>query len=84
MIQTSQLYDALTTQAARLEALIAAGRALIAPDSLPSVLQRITETVQSMLDIRLCSVMLLNEKGELELSAVSGRASIIPSAPPST
>ncbi|GIX44346.1 MAG: hypothetical protein KatS3mg130_0754 [Candidatus Sumerlaea sp.] len=72
VIQTSQLYDALTTQAARLEALIAAGQALIAPDSLPSVLQRITETVQSMLDIRLCSVMLLNEKGELELSAVSG------------
>ncbi|MGC8842192.1 MAG: GAF domain-containing protein, partial [Candidatus Sumerlaeaceae bacterium] len=72
VIQTSRLYEQLSTQAQRLEALIQAGQALIAPEPLPEVLQRITRTVQSMLDTRLCSIMLLNEKGELIIGAVAG------------
>ena len=72
VIQTSRLYEQLADQAHRMEALIAAGQALISPEPLPSILQRITETVQAMLDIRLCSIMLLNDKRELELSAVAG------------
>ncbi len=72
VIQTSRLYEQLSTQAAQLEGLITAGQALIAPEPLPRALQRITETVQTMLDTRLCSIMLLNENGELVISAVSG------------
>jgi signal transduction histidine kinase len=72
VIQTSRLYELLSTQAARLEGLITAGQALIAPHPLPQVLQRITETVQTMLDTRLCSIMLLNENRELVISAVAG------------
>lgn len=72
VIHTSRLYEQLTLQAARLEALLSAGQALIAPEPLGKVLQRLTETVQRMLDIRLCSVMLLNDKRELEICAVAG------------
>lgn len=72
VIHTSRLYEQLSTQASRLEALIRAGQALIAPEPLAKVLQRITETVQSMLDTKLCSIMLLNEKGELIIGAVAG------------
>ncbi|MCX7626280.1 MAG: GAF domain-containing protein [Candidatus Sumerlaeaceae bacterium] len=72
VIQTSRLYEQLAQQACRLEALITAGQALIAPEPLPRILQRITETVQQMLNTRLCSIMLLNEKRELVISAVSG------------
>lgn len=72
VIQTSRLYEQLAQQACRLEALITAGQALIAPEPLPRILQRITETVQQMLDTRLCSIMLLNDNRELVISAVSG------------
>lgn len=72
VIQTSRLYEQLAQQACRLEALITAGQALIAPEPLPRILQRITETVQQMLNTRLCSIMLLNDDRELVISAVSG------------
>jgi signal transduction histidine kinase len=72
VIQTSRLYEQLAMQASRLEALISAGQALIAPEPLPRILQRITETVQRMLDTRLCSIMLLNDNRELVISAVAG------------
>lgn len=72
VIQTSRLYDDLTRQTQRLEALFDVGQALISPDPLPDVLKRISQTVLGLLDVKLCSIMLLNEKRELVLSAVSG------------
>jgi signal transduction histidine kinase len=72
VIQTSLLYDRLERQTDQLEALFAVGQALISPDPLPDLLNRITRTVQHLLDIKLCSVMLLSDRKELVLSAVSG------------
>lgn len=72
VIHTSQLYDRLAQQTRRLEALFDVGQALISPDPLPEILHRITQAVLQITEIKLCSVMLLNQKRELVLSAVSG------------
>jgi signal transduction histidine kinase len=72
VIQTSRLYESLNEQTRKLEGLFAAGQALISPEPLPEILQRITRTVLELMDIKLCSLMLLNDKRELVLSAVSG------------
>lgn len=72
VIQTSQLYERLSEQTRRLETLFTVGQVLIGVDPLPDVLRRITEAVLQLMDIKLCSVMLLNDKRELVLSAVSG------------
>jgi Nif-specific regulatory protein len=61
VIQTSMLYSRITQQSQRLEALFDVGQALISPDPLPDILQRITRAVLDIADIKLCSVMLLNQ-----------------------
>lgn len=72
LIQTARLYEGLNQQTRKLETLFDVGQALISPAPLPVVLNRITRAVLDLMDIKLCSLMLLNEKRELVLSAVSG------------
>lgn len=72
VIHTSRLHARLAEQSERLEALFSVGQALISHDPLPDVLNRITSTVQSLMDVKLCSIMLLNNQRELTLSAVTG------------
>jgi signal transduction histidine kinase len=73
VIHTARLYDRIAEQNRRIEALFEVGQALIAPDPLSDVLQRITASVRQLLDIRQCSVMVINERRELVQSAVSGQ-----------
>lgn len=73
VIQTARLYDRIAEQNRRIEALFEVGQALISPDPLPALLQRITASVRQLLDIRQCSVMVINEQRELVQSAVSGQ-----------
>jgi signal transduction histidine kinase len=72
VIHTSRLRDSLARQARRLEGLFEVGQALISPDPLPDVLNRITKAVQEIMEVKLCSVMLLSDQRELVLSAVAG------------
>jgi signal transduction histidine kinase len=72
VIHTARLYRRLTEQTRRLEALFDVGQALISPDPLPQILDRIARTVLGLMEIKLCSVMLLNDRRELVLSAVAG------------
>lgn len=74
LIQTSRVYERLEQQARQLEALFEVGQALISPDPLPDILNRITQTVRRLMEIKQCSVMLLNDKRELVLSAISGES----------
>ena len=72
VIHTARLYERVERQTRRLEGLFAVGQALISPDPLPMVLNRITQAVQEIMDVKLCSIMLLSDMRELTLSAVSG------------
>ena len=72
VIHTARLYERVERQTRRLEGLFAVGQALISPDPLPMVLNRITQAVQEIMDVKLCSIMLLSDTRELTLSAVSG------------
>ncbi len=72
VIHTARLYDRLSQQTRRLEGLFEVGQALISAGPLPEVLNRITRAVMEIMDVKLCSVMLLNNTRELVLSAVSG------------
>lgn len=72
VIHTSRLHERLHEQSRRLEALFEVGQALISPDPLPEVLNRITSTVQALMGVKLCSIMLLSNNRELTLSAVTG------------
>lgn len=72
VIHTARLYESINQQTRKLEGLFAAGQALISPQPLPVILQRVTRTVLDLMNIKLCSLMLLNDKRELVLSAVSG------------
>ncbi|MBX7244733.1 MAG: GAF domain-containing protein [Candidatus Sumerlaeaceae bacterium] len=74
VVQTWRLYDRLAEQTRRIEALFDVGQALISPDPLPEVLKKITSAVMELIEIRQCSIMVLNEKRELVLSAVSGES----------
>lgn len=72
VIHTARLYERVARQTMRLEGLFEVGQALISPDPLPTVLNRITAAVQQIMAVKLCSVMLLSDQRELTLSAVSG------------
>ncbi|MGI8908633.1 MAG: GAF domain-containing protein [Candidatus Sumerlaeaceae bacterium] len=74
MIHTSRLYDRLTEQTRRLETLFDVGQALISPDPLPDILNRITDSLLGVMDVKQCSVLLINDSREMVLSAASGSA----------
>lgn len=74
IIHTSRLYDRLLAQTHRLEALFDIGQALISPDPLPDILNRITDALLPIMDVKQCSVLLINDSREMVLSAASGGA----------
>lgn len=74
IIQTSRVHDRLTEQTRRLETLFDVGQALISPDPLPDILNRITDSLLSIMDVKQCSVLLINDSREMVLSAASGAA----------
>jgi signal transduction histidine kinase len=74
IIHTSRLYDKLTEQTRRLETLFDVGQALISPDPLPDILNRITDSLLGIMDVKQCSVLLINDSREMVLSAASGSA----------
>ena len=73
-IHASRQAEGLARQSARLEALLSASQALVSPDPLPVVLERIAAAVRELMGVGQCGVMLLNEGRELELGASAGGA----------
>lgn len=73
MVQTSRLYSRLTEQSQRLETLFQVGQALISPEPLPDILNRITDSLLGLVDdVKQCSVLLINDSREMVLSATGG------------
>ena len=72
VLQTSRLYDRLSRQAERLENLFEIGQSLISNDPLSVVLNRITEELLSIMEIKQCTLLLVGSGHDLQLSASSG------------
>jgi GAF domain-containing protein len=72
VIHTSRLYDRLAAQTARLESLFEVAQNLISNDPLSEVLNRITESLLTILDVKQCTVLLVGKGHDLQLSASSG------------
>ncbi len=72
MVQTIRLYERATTETARLEKLFEVAQDLITPDPLPELLTRITDTLLTLMDVKQCTVLLVNNSREMVLSAASG------------
>ncbi|MEI7633928.1 MAG: GAF domain-containing protein [bacterium] len=71
VIQTSRIYERLSQESRRLEALLEVSHALISADPLPDLLKRITRAVLSLMEVKQCSLLVLNERRELVLSAAA-------------
>lgn len=74
VIQTSRLYDRLARQTQRLEKLFEVGQTLISNDPLPEILNRVTEALLAIMDVKQCTVLLVGKGHDLQLSASSGGA----------
>jgi len=74
IIHTSRLYERLTRQTRRLETLFEIGQILISTDPLPEVLNRVTESLLTIMDVKQCTVLLVGKGHDLQLSASSGGA----------
>lgn len=72
MVQTIRLFDRATAETNRLERLFEVAQTLITPDPLPDLLNRITDTLLSLIDVKQCTVLLVNNSREMVLSAASG------------
>jgi signal transduction histidine kinase len=59
----------------RFEALVSAAESLIAPEPLPDILKRISTLVQDLLHVPQCTVLLVNDKREMTISA-TGQGSL--------
>lgn len=84
VIHNAQLHARLKKKAQELESLFSVGQALVSSLDLGEVLDRITkEVVQLMDEVKLCSLMLLDEsKGELVIRAVYGASERYTRKPP--
>jgi GAF domain-containing protein len=72
VIHTSRLYDRLAKQTSRLESLFEVAQNLISTDPLSEVLNRVTEALLTILDVKQCTVLLVGKGHDLQLSASSG------------
>lgn len=74
ILQTSRLYEENRLKAERLAALFEVAAAIVSEPLLKDVLRRVADEVRKLVEAQVCSIMLLNEKGdELEINAVSGQ-----------
>lgn len=74
IIHTLRMYERLSRQTTRLESLFELGQMLISTDPLPEILNRVTESILTILDIKQCTVLLVGKGHDLQLSASSGGA----------
>jgi len=74
IIQTARLYERLNRQIKRLETLFETGQRLISTEPLPEVLNRVTDSLLSIIDVKQCTVLLVGKGHDLQLSAASGAA----------
>lgn len=72
VIHTARLYSRLSRQTQRLENLFEVAQNLISNDPISTVLNRVTESLLSILDVKQCTVLLVGKGHELQLSASSG------------
>lgn len=74
IIHTSRHHDRLTRQTERLESLFEVGQNLISTDPLPEILNRVTQSLLTIADVKQCTVLLVGKGHDLQLSASSGGA----------
>lgn len=73
VMQAAHLYEENRLKAERLSTLFKVSSAIVSEPLLENVLRRIADEVRVLMDIRVCSIMLLDEKEEnFEIKAVSG------------
>lgn len=73
VMQSANLYEENRLKAERLSTLFKISSAIVSEPLLDDVLRRIADEVRELMDVRVCSIMLLDEKEEnLEIKAVSG------------
>jgi signal transduction histidine kinase len=73
VMQAANLYEENRLKAERLATLFKVSSAIVSEPLLEDVLRRIADEVRQLMDVRVCSIMLLDEKEEnLEIKAVSG------------
>lgn len=76
VMQAAQLYEENRRKAERLETLFNLAGTVVSQPLLDDVLRRVADEVRRLMDARVCSIMLLDEKGEdLEIKAVAGEVS---------
>ncbi len=72
IVATSRKYDRLVRHTERLESLFEIGQGLISTDPLSEVLNRVTQSLLSIVDVKQCTVLLVGKGHDLQLSASSG------------
>jgi|Deesub1362B_J571_1020462.scaffolds.fasta_scaffold03380_2 signal transduction histidine kinase len=73
VIHNAQLHAQVKRKALELASLFSVGRAIISSLDLNEVLERITRKAKELMEVKLCSLMLLDEAGEeLSIRAVHG------------
>lgn len=73
VMQAANLYEENRLKAERLATLFKVSSAIVSEPLLDDVLRRIADEVHQLMEVRVCSIMLLDEKEEhLEIKAVSG------------
>lgn len=74
IIHTARNHDRLVRQTERLESLFEVGQVLISTDPLPEILNRVTQSLLTIIDVKQCTVLLVGKGHDLQLSASSGGA----------
>jgi len=76
VMQVANLYEENRRKAERLATLFNIAGAVVSEPLLDDVLRRVTDEVLRLIDARVCSIVLLDEKGEnFEIKSVSGEVS---------
>lgn len=74
VMQAAQLYEENRLKAERLDTVFKVAGTLVTEPTLENVLRRIADEVRRLMDVRVCSIMLLDDAREnLEIKAVSGK-----------
>lgn len=74
IISTSRNYDQMNQHCRALEEMVGKAEYLISTDPLPVVLNRVTESLLGILEVKQCTVLLVGKGNDLQLSASSGGA----------
>lgn len=76
VMQAANLYEENRRKAERLSSLFSVARTVASQPILEDVLRRIADAVRTLMEARVCSIMLLDEKGgNFQIKAVSGEVS---------